>query len=115
MSNVTLDDESALLLQISDDLAVGLLDVDTLVFWDFGSESTGFVNRARRDLVLGDDLMSETNSVIVLSPSWSLVNDTSTSLFGDIIVRQDSESSVLVLHVSLTPTYGVVQLTCSVK
>jgi hypothetical protein len=102
MGDITLDNEPSLLLQIPDDLTVGLLDVDTLVFWDFGCESTSLINGARRDFVLGDDLVSETDSVIVLSPCWGLVDNTGTSLLRDVVVSQDSESSVLVLIVSST-------------
>ena len=101
MGDITLHNESSLLLQISDDLTVGLLDVDTLIFWYLGCESTSLVYGARGDLVLGDDFVSETDSVIVFSPCWSLVNNTGTSLFGNVVVRQDSECSVLVLFVSL--------------
>jgi hypothetical protein len=100
MGDVTLDNKPSLLLQISDDLTIGLLDVDSLILWDLGCESTSLINGTRRNLVFGDDLVSETNSVIVLSPSWCLMYNTGTSLFGDIVVRQDSESSVLVLFVS---------------
>ena len=101
MGDVTLDDQSTLLLQITNDLTVGLLDIDTLVLGYFGRESTSLVNGTRRDLVFGDDLVSETDSVIIFSPCWSLVNDTGTSLLGDVVVRQDSECSVFVLLVSL--------------
>jgi hypothetical protein len=100
MGDITLDNKSALLLQISDDLTIGLLDIDTCVLGHFGGESTSLVNGTRRNLVFGDDLVSETDSVIILSPSGCLVNDTSTSLLGDIVVRQDSESSILVLSIS---------------
>ena len=100
MGDITLDDKPSLLLQIPDDLTVCLLDVDTLVFWDFGCESTSLINGTRGDLILGDDLVSETDSVVVFSPCWSLMNDTGTSLLGDVVVRQDSECSVLVLMVS---------------
>jgi hypothetical protein len=99
MGNITLDNESTLLLQISDDLTIGLLDIDTCVLWYLGGESTSLVDGTRRNLVFGDDLVSETNSVIVLSPSGCLMDDTGTSLLGDIVVGQDSESSVLVLNI----------------
>ena len=101
MGDITLDNKPSLLLQIPDDLTVCLLDVDTLVFWDFGCESTSLIDGTRRDFVLGDDLVSEANSVIVFSPCWSLVNNTGTSLLGDVVVGQDSECSILVLLVSL--------------
>jgi hypothetical protein len=58
MGDITLDNKPSLLLQVPDDLAVGLLDVDTLVLWDLGCESTSLINGTRRDLVLGDDLVS---------------------------------------------------------
>ena len=87
MGDVTLDDQSTLLLQITNDLTVGLLDIDTLVLGYFGRESTSLVNGTRRDLVFGDDLVSETDSVIVFSPCWSLVYNTGTSLFRDVVVR----------------------------
>jgi len=87
MGDITLHNESSLLLQISDDLTVGLLNVDTLVFWHFGGESTSLINRTRRNLIFGDDLVSETDSVIVFSPCWSLVYNTGTSLFRDVVVR----------------------------
>jgi hypothetical protein len=111
MGDISLDNQSSLLLQVSDDLAVGFLHIDTLVLGDLGGKSTSLVNRTRGNLVLGDDLVSETDSIIVLSPGWSLVNDTGTGLFGDIVVGQDSESSVLILIVSFqagsscSPTY----------
>jgi len=79
MGDITLDNKPALLLQIPDDLTVGLLDVDTLIFWYLGCESTSLVNGARGDLVLGDDFVSETDSVIVFSPCWGLMDDTGTS------------------------------------
>lgn len=101
MGDITLDNKPSLLLQIPDDLTVCLLDIDTLIFWDFGCKSTSLINGTRRDLVLGDDLVSETDSIIVFSPCWSLVNDTGTSLLGNVVVRQDSECSVFVLLVSL--------------
>jgi hypothetical protein len=102
MGDVTLDDKPSLLLQIPDDLTVCLLDIDSLVLWNFRCESTSLINGTRGDLVLGDDLMSETDSVIIFSPCWSLVDDTGTGLFGDIVVRQDSEGSILVLIVSFS-------------
>jgi hypothetical protein len=102
MGDVTLDNEPSLLLQIPDNLTVCLLDVDALVFWYFGCESTSLINGTRGNLVLGDDFVSETDSVIVLSPCWGLVDNTGTSFLGDVVVGQDSESSVLVLMVSLT-------------
>jgi hypothetical protein len=101
MGDITLDNKPSLLLQIPDDLTVCLLDVDTLVLWDLGCESTSLVNGTRRDLVLGDDFVGETDSVIVFSPCWSLVDDTGTSLLGDVVIRQNSECSVLVLLISL--------------
>jgi len=101
MGDITLDNKPSLLLQIPDDLTICLLDVDTLVLWDFGCKSTSLINGTRRNLILGDDLVSETNSVIVFSPCWSLVNNTGTSLLGDVVVGQDSECSILVLLVSL--------------
>jgi hypothetical protein len=58
MGDVTLDNKPSLLLQIPDDLTVGLLDVDTLVLWDLGCESTSLINGTRGNLVLGDDLVS---------------------------------------------------------
>jgi hypothetical protein len=97
MGDITLDDQSTLLLQIPDDLTIGFLDIDTLVFWDFGGESTSLVNGAWRDLILANDLVSETDSVIVVSPCGSLVDDTGTSFLGNVVVRQNSERSVLVL------------------
>ena len=101
MGDITLDNKPALLLQIPDDLTVCLLDIDTLVLWYLGCESTSLINGTRRNLVLGDDLVGETDSVIVFSPCWSLVNNTGTSLLGDVVVGQDSECSILVLLVSL--------------
>lgn len=115
MGDVTLDDQSTLLLQITNDLTVGLLDIDALVLGYFGRESTCLINGTRRDLVFGDDLVSETDSVIVLSPCGCLVDDTGTSLFGNVVVGQDSERSVLVLDVRLFEHPGVRKLTCSVK
>jgi hypothetical protein len=102
MGDITLDNKPSLLLQIPDDLTVGLLDVDTLVLWDLGCESTSLINGTRRDLVLGDDLVSETDSIIVFSPCWCLVDNTGTSLLGDVVVSQDSECSVLVLMFNST-------------
>jgi hypothetical protein len=102
MGDITLDNKPSLLLQIPDDLTVGLLDVDALVLWHLRCESTSLINRTRGNLVLGDDLVSETDSVIVLSPCWGLVDNTGTSLLGDVVVGQDSESSVLVLMFSST-------------
>jgi hypothetical protein len=102
MGDITLDNKPSLLLQIPDDLTVGLLNVDTLVLWHFGCESTGLVNGTRRDFVLGDDFVCKTDSVIVFSPCWCLVDNTGTSLLGDVVVSQDSECSVLVLMVSST-------------
>lgn len=100
MGNITLDNKPSLLLQIPDDLTIGLLDVDTLVLRNLGCESTSLINGTRRDLIFGDDLVSETDSVIVFSPCWSLMDNTGTSFFRDVIVGQDSECSVLVLTVS---------------
>ena len=114
MGNITLDNKPALLLQIPDDLTICLLDVDALVLWYLGCESTSLVNGARGDLVLGDDLVSETYSVIVFSPCGGLVDDTGTGLLGDVVVRQDSECSVLVLMVS-SASIRQKQLACSVK
>jgi len=101
MGDITLDNKPSLLLQVPDDLTVCLLDVDTLVLWDLGCESTSLINGTRGNLVLGDDLVGETDSVIVLSPCWGLVYNTGTGFLGDVVVRQDSECSVLVLFVSL--------------
>jgi hypothetical protein len=97
MGDITLDDQTTLLLQIPDDLAVGLFDVDALVFRDLGSESTSLVNGTRWDLIPGDDTVGETDSVIVVSPCRSLVDDTGTSILGDVGIREDSERSVLIL------------------
>jgi len=102
MGDITLDNKPSLLLQVPDDLAVCLLDIDTLVLWDLGCESTSLINGTRGNLVLGDDLVGETDSVIVLSPCWGLVDNTGTGFLGDVVVRQDSECSVLVLMVSST-------------
>lgn len=104
MGDVTLDDQSSLLLQIPDDLTVGSLDVLALVFGDFGGESTSFVDRARGDLVISDDTVSHTDSVIVVTPGRGLVDDTGTGILGDIGVRDDSEGPVFELSlISLCP------------
>ena len=106
MGDITLNNKPSLLLQIPDDLTVCLLDIDTLVLRDFGCESASLIDGTRRNLVFGDDSVSETDSVIVFSPCRRLVDDTGTSILGDVVIGQDSECSILVLLVSLLPLAG---------
>lgn len=98
MRDITLDNESSLLLQVSDDLTVGSLDVLTLVLGYLGGKSTSLVNGARRNLVIADDTVSDTDSVIVVSPCGSLVDDTGTGIFRDVRIGDNSESSVFELR-----------------
>lgn len=100
MRDITLDNESTLLLQVSDDLTVCSLDVLALVLWNLGSESTSLIDGTRRNLVISDDTVSDTDSVIVVSPCWGLVDDTGTCIFGDVRVGNNSERSVLELRLS---------------
>lgn len=97
MRDVALDDETALLLQVTDNLAVGSLHILALVLGDLGGESTGLIDGARRDLVVSNDTVGHTDSVIVVTPRGCLVDDTSTSVLGDVRVGQDSERPVLKL------------------
>lgn len=97
MTDITSDNETSLLLQILDDLGVGRLDMYTLVIWDLVREFTGLIQRARRELVLFDDAVGNSDTVIVLTESRGLMDNTSTRGIGNVLVGDDSESPVLVL------------------
>ena len=97
MADITANDESTLLLQILDDLCVGRLDMDALVVGHIASELARLVKRARRKFVLFDDTVGNGNTVIILTESGCLVNDTGTRGIGHVRIGNDSERSVLEL------------------
>jgi hypothetical protein len=62
------------------------------------SVSTSVINGTRRHLLLGDDAVGDSDSVIVFSESGRLVDETGTGVGSDVGVADDSEGSVLVLE-----------------
>lgn len=59
--------------------------------------NTFLVDGARRHLLLSDDTLSNSDTVIVVTESGSLVNDTSTGSVGNVSIGDDFECSVGVL------------------
>lgn len=97
MSDVASHDETALLLQILDDLRVRVLDVLALVLLDLTGELARLVEWAGRDLILSHDAVRDRDPVIVFSEGRGLVDNTGTGRVGDVRIRNNAERSVLVL------------------
>lgn len=85
-------------LERLDDELVGVLDVDTLVIGDLVGVQTLLVDGARRHLLLSDETVDDSDAVIFVSESGSLVDDTGTGSVGNVGVRDDAESTVEVLR-----------------
>ena len=97
MADIATDDETSLLLQILDDLRIGCLDVNALIVWHLAGEFTRLVERTRWKLVLFDNAVRDSDTVIVLSKRRGLVDDTGTRGVGNVLVGHNSERPVLVL------------------
>jgi hypothetical protein len=61
---------------------------------NFVGVDTLFVDRARRHLLLSNDTFTYGDTVIVVTESRSLVNDTGTGSVGNVSVGYDLECSV---------------------
>jgi hypothetical protein len=107
MHDIRPSNQSAFLLQIFDNLSIRILrsamsitthlDVLALILWHFRGKLSNLVDGTWRDLIVPDDLVRNSNPVIVFSKGRRLVDDTGTGCIGDIGVGQYSESPVLVL------------------
>jgi len=69
--------------------------VETLEVWNFVGEASGIVDRTRRHFINADDVMSESNTVIVFTESGCLMYDTSPAAAGHVFIGDHTESPVL--------------------
>src|SRR5690606_2268419 len=92
-----LNDESTLGLQCLLDVAVCGLDMEPLTVAHFLCKVTLVVNGAGTHLVGAQHLVSNSNTVIVFTEGWGLVDDTCTIGVGDIGINKDPEGLVLEL------------------
>ena len=65
-------DQSLNVLEMFDDVLVGVLDVLANKVSDFVGEPANTIKGANNLTILLDDTMSKTNSVIIFSKVWSL-------------------------------------------
>lgn len=70
------------------------LDVLTDKVGNFFSVDTLLVDGTRRHLLLSDDTFTDGDTVIVVTESRSLVNDTSTGSVGNVSISYNLESSI---------------------
>jgi len=82
MSNRSAAEEIASSLQVSDNSLVSILDVDTLVGINFGSELSILIN-GHRSLTWLDDSSSYTSCVIIFTKAGCAMNDTGTGSSSD--------------------------------
>jgi hypothetical protein len=92
MSNGGLHDESTIISKKFHDWFIGVLYVLSLEVWDFVRVVPFLIDRTRRHLILPDNTLSNSDTVIVFSKGWSLMNDTRSGIRSDVCVNQDSES-----------------------
>jgi hypothetical protein len=69
--------------------------VETLEVRNFFSEAPGIVDRTRRHFIEADDIMSESNTMVVFTESGRLMYDTSAAVAGHVFVGEHTESPVL--------------------
>jgi len=89
---------------------VTYLDVLTNEIRNLIGVDTFLVDRARRHLFLSNDTFSNSDTVIVVTKSGSLVNDTGTGSVGNISVGDDLECSIGVLFRSEVETRSATSL-----
>lgn len=70
-----MQDNLTSLFKLFDDYFIGIFHIDTLVFWNLFGEFASFVERDWW-VVRVNKLFFNTKLVIVLTESWSAVNDT---------------------------------------
>ena len=71
------------------------LDVETLEVGNLVGEASGVVDRTRGHFIDADDIMSESNTMIVFTESGRLMYDTSPAVTGHVFVVEYTESPVL--------------------
>ena len=101
MLELGLDNELAAVLEVLDNVLVGLLDLHAGEVGDTVAVVTGLVDGVRRRALLGDDASLDGHVVIVLTEGGGLVDDTGTAVIGDIGSVEDLEGDVLVLLVEV--------------
>lgn len=69
-------------------------DVETLEVWNLVGEASGIVDRTRGHFIDADDIMSESNTMIVFTESGCLMYDTSPAVTGHVFVGEHTESPV---------------------
>lgn len=69
--------------------------METLEVGNFVGEASGIVNRARRHFIEADDIMGESNPVVVFTKSGRLMYDTSAAVASHVLVGEHTESPVL--------------------
>lgn len=100
MLDCALAEQAAASFQILHNGVVGLFDVDAGVVGYVVGKFTIFINR--HDGVAGlDNAGGSANTVIVLTKAWGLMNDTGTSVSGNVGIIQHLEASIFLTLVEV--------------
>lgn len=73
------------------------LDMYTLVVGHIRSKTSTLVHWTRYNLALGHDTALDTHTVIILTKTGCLMNDTCTTVIGDVAIAHNTECLVLAL------------------
>lgn len=101
MLELGLDNELSGVLEVLDDVLVGLLYVHAGEVGNAVAVVASLVDRVGRRALLGDDTGFDGHVVIVLTEGGGLVDDTGTAVVGDVGSVEDLEGDVLVLVVEV--------------
>ena len=71
--------------------------METLEVRNVVGEASGIVDGTRRHFIEADDVMSESNTIIVFTKSGCLMYNTGAAVAGHVLVGEHTESPVLIL------------------
>ena len=91
MLHGTYSEESSISFDVGDNLLISIFDIDFFVGRDHVSETSILID-GNWGVTWLNEFVGYTGSVIILSETWSTVDDTGTSICGNEVTTENSET-----------------------